>query len=329
MSSWAKIAATGAKAVEVVEKAVEVVENIQAQMESLSVDHDDFSEAHSTDDAVKILWKIDTNRLSPGEDYKIDVQGYTHYHGDADYARRPLFDFVKPEVFERPTYKMFLDLLDNYTREIGKAEKVSFQERQEIQDFLDEIIKTRVMQYVRSYLINKGKCTSDPGAFKTLLYNLWFGMYKSTRDGGVDSCGFEHVFVGEEADHKNQITGCHGWIQLYNEEKNGRLDYHGYISMNRTRPSDEQHILTLQFTLLDEEDGSEDKKPMSTSFIGVSPEFEIGLYTLLALAPGPETKEERGKQVTKCDFGDHQAEINIVTWDWYGKTRIRTAYPEE
>jgi hypothetical protein len=37
------------------------------------------------------------------------------------------------------------------------------------------------------------------------------------------------------------------------------------------------------FTTTDPEDGSVAVKPMSTSFIGVSPEFSIACYTMVAL----------------------------------------------
>lgn len=40
---------------------------------------------------------------------------------------------------------------------------------------------------------------------------MWFSYYR--RDGGGnDSCGFEHVFVGESKGES--ITGFHNWIQV-------------------------------------------------------------------------------------------------------------------
>ena len=39
--------------------------------------------------------------------------------------------------------------------------------------------------------------------------------------------GFEHVFVGELKN--NKVTGFHGWINLYLEEKSKNLNYYGYI----------------------------------------------------------------------------------------------------
>lgn len=42
-----------------------------------------------------------------------------------------------------------------------------------------------------------------------------------------DSCGFEHVFVGETK-YGREITGLHNWVQFYLQEKHGHVDYKGY-----------------------------------------------------------------------------------------------------
>lgn len=50
-----------------------------------------------------------------------------------------------------------------------------------------------------------------------------------------DSCGFEHVFVGETRRGK-QILGLHNWVQFYLQEKHKQIDYKGYIAQkNKTR----------------------------------------------------------------------------------------------
>eukprot|EP00755_Sulcionema_specki_P004930 Sspe_Gene.31380::Locus_15488_Transcript_1_2_Confidence_0.625_Length_1187::g.31380::m.31380 len=153
-------------------------------------------------------------------------------------------------------------------------------------------------------------------------------MYASRRGGPLDSSGFEHVFIGEEDDSRDRLTGFHNWVQLYREEQAGRLDYHGYIARGHDRPAETSHILSLQFTCTDAEDGSVDEKALSTSFIGVSPEFEIALYTLVALAgEEPYTCSNRGKEVTKAVFADVPVEIHCVKWGSGRDTKIRTCYP--
>ena len=38
---------------------------------------------------------------------------------------------------------------------------------------------------------------------------------------------FEHIFVGESK--QGIIQGLHNWLQFYNLEQEGSLDYRGYI----------------------------------------------------------------------------------------------------
>ena len=68
------------------------------------------------------------------------------------------------------------------------------------------------MQYCHAYLIAKELAPSDVGEFKKVLYQMWFYFY--AREVRGDTCGFEHVFVGEEDNGK--ITGLHNWIQVGN-----------------------------------------------------------------------------------------------------------------
>lgn len=42
-----------------------------------------------------------------------------------------------------------------------------------------------------------------------------------------DSCGFEHVFVGETKNGQ-EIMGLHNWVQFYLQEKHNHVDYKGY-----------------------------------------------------------------------------------------------------
>lgn len=58
-----------------------------------------------------------------------------------------------------------------------------------------------------------------------MLTQMWFSLY--TRDVRDDSCGFEHVFVGESKEGK--IVGFHNWLQFYLEEKKGAVNYTGYL----------------------------------------------------------------------------------------------------
>lgn len=62
---------------------------------------------------------------------------------------------------------------------------------------------------------------------------------------------------------QGKICGCHNWLQVYNEERNGRIDYKGYIRPRQRgckfmEPHNKEQLLTFQFQWEDE------MKPVST-----------------------------------------------------------------
>eukprot|EP00635_Sarcinochrysidales_sp_CCMP3193_P014542 CAMPEP_0118915232 /NCGR_PEP_ID=MMETSP1166-20130328/15436_1 /TAXON_ID=1104430 /ORGANISM="Chrysoreinhardia sp, Strain CCMP3193" /LENGTH=342 /DNA_ID=CAMNT_0006854895 /DNA_START=69 /DNA_END=1097 /DNA_ORIENTATION=+ len=269
--------------------------------------------------ALQKVWELGA-KLDPGRDYALDVQGYANRKGD-DYAKRPLFRYVADDVlFGKSTFAKLIALLDNYEREVGKAEHRTKAEKAEESAFIDDIAKTPCLRYLKAYLVSKGKTTSY--AFKRLLGSLWFRTYASQRGGPEDSCGFEHVFVGEErGGDARQVTGLHNWVQLYLEEKKGALDYHGYVAYDHRRPAQDQRAMSLQFTWKDADDGSDDLKPTSTSLIGTSPELEIALYTLAAFSKSGDD--------LSLDLDDGlTVRLKCILWDLHGAPVIRTCYPE-
>ncbi|CAN0563929.1 unnamed protein product, partial [Ectocarpus sp. 12 AP-2014] len=156
------------------------------------------------------------------DEYSINLQRGKKPYQEGDHASDPLFNYVKDCVFEKPTYSAFLKLLDNYTAAVGTGEVVTGEERQETVDFIEAIMATPCMRYAHAYLVSKGQAPESETDFKNLLHQTWFAMYSRSR-GSDDSSGFEHVFVGESK--RGEITGLHNWIQIYSEEKSGRLDY--------------------------------------------------------------------------------------------------------
>lgn len=98
----------------------------------------------------------------------------------------------------------------------------------------------------------------------------------------LDSSGFEHVFVGETR-NKAEVIGFHNWIQFYLQEKRGFVDYKGFFPSRRKRhvsaeEESKNQLITIQFSW------KGDVKPIGSSFIGTSPEFEMALYTVCYLA---------------------------------------------
>ncbi|MBN3283340.1 ENDUB protein, partial [Polyodon spathula] len=157
----------------------------------------------------------------------------------------------------------------------GVSETVTSEEVAENNRFLDAVLETKVMKLAHQYLVGKKQARPDPKEFKTQLYNIWFQLYNRDRSSGADSCGFEHVFVGETK-YGKEIMGLHNWIQFYLQEKHNHVDYKGYKARdNKSTPDEDDHVLSLQFSwkgLV---------KPVGSSFIGVSPEFEFAVYTIV------------------------------------------------
>jgi len=276
----------------------------------------------SLSDAVQQMWSLDVNRLTPNRDYRMDVQGGKQPYWKSDNADDPLFTHVDKEVFQRPTYRTFVALLDNYTSQTGVTEVLDTVERREIDDFLTAILETGPMQYCHQYLIAKlgsAKIPSSVSGFRKTLYQIWFDLYR--REATNDSSGFEHVFVGEIKNEK--VSGMHNWVQFYLQEQQGAIDYRGYIKPRRSNTNDnpagartdsDDHVLTLQFHWHGHE------KFVGTSFIGTSPEFEMALYTTCFLL-GHEHND------VTLNTGTDIFDLTVKCYRMAGD-KLGTAYPE-
>lgn len=266
-------------------------------------------------DIFNELWKLDVNRLKAGTDYKISLQGKAGYitqgsTSAVDHALSPLFSQVdETKLSSITTYARFMKLLDNYERSTGVAEKVTADEVTENNSFLDAILETAVMKRAHRYLVNKGKSRSNLRQFKSQLYYMWFRLYHRDRNGGEDSSGFEHVFVGETK-FGREIMGLHNWVQFFLQEKQNLLDYKGYKSTDL--PDVDDHVLNVQFSwhgLV---------KPVASAFVGVSPEFEMAIFSILFLT----STEKTTKAVVNLD--EYQLEMVVHR---HGRS-IGTAYPK-
>ncbi|EIE27711.1 hypothetical protein COCSUDRAFT_45961 [Coccomyxa subellipsoidea C-169] len=250
--------------------------------------------------ACQKIWDLDQNRLEPNRDYQMNLQVGKKSYQEQDTATAPLFTSVDPSALRnRVTYAAFCSLLDNYERTTGTAEKVTQQEQGEEMAFLEVVTATPPMQYVHQYLARKNLVAGQMEEFKRQLHQMWFSFY-SRSEVRDDTCGFEHVFVGEVDEGK--VVGFHNWIQYYLEERAQRVNYLGYLlprgrqGEGQVQVDESERLMSLQFSW------GPEKKEVSSIFIGTSPEFELALYTL-------------------CFVGG--AEENIVTIAGY-EVKIRT-----
>ncbi|NWW82276.1 ENDOU endoribonuclease, partial [Climacteris rufus] len=282
------------------------------------------------------LYGLDHNKARPG-DIALNPQhraGPDETGERQDRSPQPLYKYVNEELFSKPTYASFIKLLDNYQRATGREEEVTAEELQEQDNFLREVMKTELMKKLFSFLQEKGRYGSEQ-EFVEDLKQMWFGLY-SRGDGEPDSSGFEHIFSGTARPRgrgaalgpgahpglsswlgevkKGKVSGFHNWIRFYLLEKQGVLNY---FSHNFDGPWDSYpDVLGLQFSW----DGF--YKEVGSTFIGCSPEFEFGLYSLCFLA--------RPGRACHLSLGVHI--LSIQTYPWtkatYGGGRrfIATAY---
>ncbi|KAK9716257.1 hypothetical protein RND81_06G221600 [Saponaria officinalis] len=244
------------------------------------------------------LWELDLNRLTPGKDYELDVGEGKKVYGREDMAESSLFTWVGEDVLRKPTFSRFCALLDNYNPQEGFKESVTAQERQEQAAFIEEISRTAPIKYVYKYLLSTGIFTENFQEFKGMLTDLWFTLYGRGGTSGSSS-SFEHVFVGEIKQRgEQQVSGFHNWLQFYLEEAKGRVDYQGFILPRRRGqfPDSETQLVTVQFAW------NGVLKSVSSMFVGVSPEFEVALYTLCFFAGRDDNRVDLGPYLVniKC-----------------------------
>jgi len=269
---------------------------------------------------VSKLWELDINRFEPGRDYALNLGHGKKPWQVHDAAGDLLFKFVnKDKFFNTPTYRAMYSLLDNYERGCDEEEVVTREEKKENWQFLDAVLDTPCGAYMHKYLVAKGLADVNERDFKRDLYQMWFALYR--RDGELSSSGFEHVFIGEES--RGKITGLHSWIQTFILERKGELNYKGYILPRRKHRSaeddadEDDHVLTVQF------DWGEESKSVSTMFLGVSPEFELSLYTALFLLG-----KEEGKESYELDIEDKDVRVRLYRIKSKYGDKVGSAFPE-
>ncbi|XP_014749633.1 PREDICTED: poly(U)-specific endoribonuclease-like, partial [Sturnus vulgaris] len=258
------------------------------------------------------LHELDHNKAGPS-DIALNPQHLASPDetGDKrDRSPQPLYKYVNEELFSKPTYASFIKLLDNYQRATGREEEVTAEELREQDRFLEEVMKTELMEKLFGFLQGKNRFSSQQ-EFLQDLKEIWFGLY-SRGDGERDSSGFEHVFSGEVK--KGKVSGFHNWIRFYLLEKQGLVNYYSH---NFNGPWDAfPDVLGLQFSW----DGF--YKELGSAFIGSSPEFEFALYSLCFLA--------RPGRACHLSLGGHP--LSIQTYPWTKSTTsgghrfIATAY---
>ena len=257
------------------------------------------------------LLQEDSNNCARFFDFKLQQPR----QGKEDVCDEPLFHDVNGELFELDTVKKLIALHDNYKPLVSEEEDVTREETQEEYDFLDACLDTQVMKVLHEFLISNGLLNSEDKAdFKQILHQLWFSLYpRSHRVKG--SCAFEHVFLGELK--RNRVKGFHNWLFFLLEERKGELNYYGFykaLEFEKTAAGANQGGILK--TIFEWESGI---KPISTIFIGASPELEMAIYTLCVLL--------KPNRACKISLGGKEFNIQTYMLTYDGRKYLSTAYP--
>lgn len=301
-------------------------------------------------EVVQILWELDHNKLVRNVDYVLDLQeslperqnndGHSHSkHGhkglsnNSEYSQytrvyqigpdnaqseRPLINYLNlDKILKIPTYKTFLPLLNNYSASTSKEEVLTNEELKEDAAFINAIMNTQLMQYAHEFLFQEEKAPEDINDFKQLLYEIWFEFYSRSATNGIeDSSAFEHVFVGEKRNGKTSL-GLHNWIDYFYHQENGKIEYIGYhpekTLYNDKETTNEPGIVGISYKY----DGI--TKPMGGFLVGVSPEFEIALYTIVFLC---------GRNKSRLRFGNIEMSIQCFKMERENRTVLATLFPD-
>ncbi|XP_046377663.2 uridylate-specific endoribonuclease B-like [Haliotis rufescens] len=234
---------------------------------------------------VQGIWDNDVNRIDSSL-FTLNYQGKIISPDISDGAPDR---FIQPvgtgldDLFDttNTTYHAFIRLLNNYEINVQHDEHRPEHEIKEEDTFWNTIVQTKVMQMTFQFLLNNGFIKSDMHAFRTVINEMWFELYPKSHATVKSDSGFEHIMIGEKTQHhqhaqQNQsatIGGFGNWVQFYQEEKAGNLDYYGYIKYTQ-----DPNVVDVLFNW---------KNALAkgkTFFVGTSPEFDLALYTVCGLA---------------------------------------------
>ncbi|KRY47624.1 Poly(U)-specific endoribonuclease -like protein [Trichinella britovi] len=262
---------------------------------------------HVPDEAINeiayTLQLVDENAAGPN-DAIFYYQDHINKGSNAQYRFIPC---ISKSYQKKPTVLALLHLMEEFEPQIGRREIESPRKLKRIDNFMTEIIKTKVMNVTYQFL-KKLNCseTDSMETFKQWLKKLWFTTFPR-RKRTVDSSAFEHVFIGELEGKK--VKGLHNWIRFAYLESKGKLDYIGFISERQ------DSVATISFKW------SNVTKPVGGMLLGSSPEFDMAIFTLCYLfRPG-------GKP---CRFYYKGCEVTVVSYyiQRNGKNFMSTAYPK-
>jgi poly(U)-specific endoribonuclease len=232
-------------------------------------------------------------------DYKLNLQEHIDINSIIDKSPYTLFTYVNEKKFELLPYEHFFKVCPLFSKRLGIKEKHTKYKKNTIDKFINIICNTKVFIFL-FHILREKKIIKYFCDFPIYIYKLWFTPH--SKKNKIYSSLFEHIFIGETTYYN--IHGFHNWIQLYNEEKIGKLNYYGYIKYI-------SNIIFIKFSW------ESLVKKNSSFFIGTSIEFEMALYTLLYVYTNIDHK------YITIKYQNNDVKFNIIK----KKNKLITVYP--
>lgn len=248
--------------------------------------------------AINKLWK-----MREVTQFNLNYQVKVEQNNKIDLSNQKFFSFVNPNFKNK--YKDFIKLLNNYNIYLKDKEEYTENELNEIDLFLENVLKSESGKYMID-IIKFLKSKNTKKEIKEFLFEIWFEIYDRKSNKVLDSCGFEHVFIGElySKSQPGKLGGYHNWIKFYLDEEKGLTEYYGYLIDSNL------NIATIQLS------HQEVFKKISGFFLGIDPYTEFCIFTVAFIS--------RGKFSI---FNVDNKKIKIVTYPYYDKY-ISTAFPK-
>lgn len=218
-----------------------------------------------------------------------------------DLSPDKLFSYFDEKYLEK--YDDFIKLLDNYNLKLGIVDNYTGQQLIEIDIFLTNFLNSQPGDFLKMHL---KKYYIENQNIKDYLFQIWFEIFDRKGNGIKDSCGFEHVFVGELYSNTN-VGGYHNWIKFYLDEKNNKTDYYGYFM------EENNCIVSIQSLF------NGVKKRVGSFFIGIDPYTEFCIFTICFMYHS---------NIIKIKLDGVDIEINNYSYFIDNKFYISTTFPK-
>uniref|UniRef100_A0A0N4Z7P3 Endoribonuclease n=1 Tax=Parastrongyloides trichosuri TaxID=131310 RepID=A0A0N4Z7P3_PARTI len=209
----------------------------------------------------------------PSQDDLVISWGKTIDKYGKEEQQEPLFKYVNESLFEKPVYKVLIEIYNNSvfkTPVCTKDVAIEGKKKELIDNFINVYTGMPVFKLGYNFLVENNLIKDDYNAFIDELYHFWFGMYsRCHRTHTQGSSGWEHVFSGEWKE--DIIDGHHNWIRYYLLQKEGRIKYHGHTKVKGNVTGD------IQYTW----DGY--LKEVGGFFMNTSPIFDFTVFTICSL----------------------------------------------